>query len=524
MSRRNRSNPTVQPDRPRRGGRYRLLLLAAPVAGVGLALALFGRGLAAAAARHLAAGKIAIGAITPAQQWLAWSAWLDSADGRTDLMQAVCFRRLREVEPFLRAMESAERKGAPAEAVQQQRRLARVQAGEIDLGGPHQVGALIEAGLPPDDVAAAFVYGFLFRDQPQQAKQVLDAWAADRPEDANVAYMTGIYWQLTDEPARAIAEFHRVLRRQPRHELARIALAELLEDEYRLRESVQQYLDLANQFPTNETARVGLARLLRKQGRIDEARGVLEPLMPRPEPAARAAGEMAQIALESDHYGQVERWFGEAKFAQPEDREDLCVAVATALAIEGEAVRADRILDQVDAVNLRRFRMEDLQAKVAADGNDRSVAAALRSLMQSPAVEIVVRVAQRQATSGPELYTQHCAACHGENGDGNGRAARHVYPPPRDLRTERFRLVSTANAVPSLEDVEAVIRRGMPGTPHPSCSNVPEDQLVDLVQYCRGLSKETKEVLTNHERARLADRRAYLAAFGINRLEGKSGD
>jgi len=33
------------------------------------------------------------------------------------------------------------------------------------------------------------------------------------------------------------------------------------------------------------------------------------------------------------------------------------------------------------------------------------------------------------------LYRQHCAACHGDNGDGNSRAQRGLKPPPRDFTT-----------------------------------------------------------------------------------------
>ena len=43
-------------------------------------------------------------------------------------------------------------------------------------------------------------------------------------------------------------------------------------------------------------------------------------------------------------------------------------------------------------------------------------------------------------------------------------AARHLFPRPRDFRTDRFRLVSTRNGIPTQDDLEAVIERGMPGT------------------------------------------------------------
>src|SRR5262245_9870295 len=53
---------------------------------------------------------------------------------------------------------------------------------------------------------------------------------------------------------------------------------------------------------------------------------------------------------------------------------------------------------------------------------------------------------------GAALYAQHCAACHGERGDGKGLAARFLFPKPRDFRSGRFRLVSTSNGIPTEAD------------------------------------------------------------------------
>ncbi len=34
---------------------------------------------------------------------------------------------------------------------------------------------------------------------------------------------------------------------------------------------------------------------------------------------------------------------------------------------------------------------------------------------------------------GEKLYEEHCASCHGIDGDGNGEAAKGLNPPPADL-------------------------------------------------------------------------------------------
>lgn len=72
--------------------------------------------------------------------------------------------------------------------------------------------------------------------------------------------------------------------------------------------------------------------------------------------------------------------------------------------------------------------------------------------------------AKVEPLSGPQLFAIHCAACHGERGDGNGLAARFLNPKPRDFGEAMFRLVTTSSNIATTDDVKRVIRRGMPGS------------------------------------------------------------
>jgi DMSO reductase family type II enzyme heme b subunit len=89
--------------------------------------------------------------------------------------------------------------------------------------------------------------------------------------------------------------------------------------------------------------------------------------------------------------------------------------------------------------------------------------------------------------SGPRLFTQYCAACHGENGDGNGPAARFLYPKPRNLREGQFRLVTTTNRIPSDEDLMRVVVRGMPGSAMFPMGHLGEVERKELVTHVRSL-------------------------------------
>jgi mono/diheme cytochrome c family protein len=79
--------------------------------------------------------------------------------------------------------------------------------------------------------------------------------------------------------------------------------------------------------------------------------------------------------------------------------------------------------------------------------------------------------------SGRELYQQHCAGCHGDEGNGQGLAARFLFPKPRDFGRGQFRLVSTKNYVPNREDIRAVLVRGMPGSSMPPWAHLPPEEI-----------------------------------------------
>lgn len=450
---------------------------------------LFGRGALAWYARQTAAGELRLGAVTAAREWAARAARLDPDDGQAELMRAACFRQLKEVDLFVEALESAERKGAPAARVEQERQLGQIQAGRMRPGADHQVGALIADGLAPHDVAAAFVYGCLARNEPEEATKVLDAWAADFPEDAHVAYMSGVYWQWQQDPARAETQFQLALARQPRHELARTALAGLLEGQDRIGEAFEQYLDAAKRFPASQTALAGLARLLRTLGQLDEARTVLAGS--RAEISPELAVETAQVELESAHYRQAGRWFEHADLDRTADR-GVLRAAATASALDQEVAVANRLFARADAGYGRARRISDLRVRLAIDPEDKAAADELQRLAEQTAGPSAGPGDPRPAPaeSASELYALHCSACHGDAGRGDGRAARHLFPRPRDLRTDPFRLVSTRNGVARLEDVEGVIRRGIPGTAMRSLEDLPEDQRRLLAEEVLRISRE----------------------------------
>ncbi len=93
---------------------------------------------------------------------------------------------------------------------------------------------------------------------------------------------------------------------------------------------------------------------------------------------------------------------------------------------------------------------------------------------------------------GKAVYEQHCAACHGANGDGHGPAAVWLYPKPRDFSAGQFKIKSTSGqALPIDEDLLRSISRGLPGSSMPGFAYLSESDLRDLVLYVKYLTAYT---------------------------------
>ena len=96
-----------------------------------------------------------------------------------------------------------------------------------------------------------------------------------------------------------------------------------------------------------------------------------------------------------------------------------------------------------------------------------------------------------QRESGKALYQKYCSQCHGENGDGEGPAAPHLRPRPRNFTTGKFKIRTTPNgALPTHQDLVSIIRRGMPYTSMPAWPNLSDQEVTDLAYFITTFSPD----------------------------------
>ena len=98
------------------------------------------------------------------------------------------------------------------------------------------------------------------------------------------------------------------------------------------------------------------------------------------------------------------------------------------------------------------------------------------------------RVEEFKSQKGNSLYQHRCAACHGEQGMGDGSAAEYLYPKPRDFSLGMFKFTSSpSGSLARDEDLINTIKYGLAGTGMPGWETVLTDsQIQSLVPIIKG--------------------------------------
>jgi cytochrome c oxidase cbb3-type subunit II len=84
---------------------------------------------------------------------------------------------------------------------------------------------------------------------------------------------------------------------------------------------------------------------------------------------------------------------------------------------------------------------------------------------------------------GRVLFREHCALCHGVNGDGRGERREGFALPPQDFTSSKWRRRTTPRRV------FFALREGKRGTAMPSWRTLDDASLWDLTAYVLSIAK-----------------------------------
>src|SRR2546422_6132854 len=96
----------------------------------------------------------------------------------------------------------------------------------------------------------------------------------------------------------------------------------------------------------------------------------------------------------------------------------------------------------------------------------------------------------QDTTAGKKVYVKWCAGCHGDGGAGDGPAASHMLPRPRDFTGAIYKIRTTASGqLPTDQDVLRSIDEGLPGTAMPAWKDRLSDrERRDVLAYLKTFS------------------------------------
>lgn len=142
----------------------------------------------------------------------------------------------------------------------------------------------------------------------------------------------------------------------------------------------------------------------------------------------------------------------------------------------------------------------------------REILESMKSLFQA-LVLLLVTLYISQATAGSveldaaPIYSEHCAGCHGDQGDGMTRARRGLNPPPRDFTS------ALAKAELTRDRMIQSVKQGRPNTAMMAFSDrLSPPQIEAVVDYIRTTFLPKVDLEVNDEMRHLARGKAIYAS------------
>lgn len=88
---------------------------------------------------------------------------------------------------------------------------------------------------------------------------------------------------------------------------------------------------------------------------------------------------------------------------------------------------------------------------------------------------------------GARLYALKCANCHGLSGNGQGSIL--LTTPARHFGYDKFKFATTSNSMPTEQNIEKVIRNGIPGSAMPPFPFLRDDEVQAISQHVLMLTR-----------------------------------
>ena len=161
----------------------------------------------------------------------------------------------------------------------------------------------------------------------------------------------------------------------------------------------------------------------------------------------------------------------------------------------------------------------DLEALIKNKGSAEEVSRVARKLQQDAIRLAEIEVAPKTPPDlqvGAKLFQQHCTACHGNAGHGDGQAGANLKPKPANFYDPEL----VWNSAPF--KFYNTIRLGVPGTGMAAFSQLSDDEVWALSYYVKSLPYQSASIETSNDLISSSDLATMTDAELAKKLGGKS--
>jgi tetratricopeptide (TPR) repeat protein len=195
----------------------------------------------------------------------------DLENSDTLLLLARAHRRLGAFTRMAGILDRAQALGGNKASIEQERRLALAQAGQIRDVEPFLADMLIASGDEDPDICHAFVQGYFANLRFDMAVRLLDAWQQSFPDDVEPYFLRAYMWQSMNQEEQAVTLYQEGLAKAPGRTVMRARLATALLNTNRLDEAERELRLCVEQTPDDADVHYSLARCAHARNDLDAA-------------------------------------------------------------------------------------------------------------------------------------------------------------------------------------------------------------------------------------------------------------
>ena len=330
-----------------------------------------------------------------------------------------------EAEQYLRACRAL---GAPTESVDLESMLLRAQRGDLTHAESYLVSRVMENHSDTILILEVLTKAYAQAYRLADAEECVRRWLEREPEDVLAWTWQGQLAQDAFNNAEAMRAYARIVELDPDNDNARLVLASFL-----IRQSAPEALEhfqrLRRRLGDVPLVLVGLASCERNLAHPDEARRLLDLVLPTHPQNWSALAERARLALEYESPEEAEQWFQRAIALIPYEK-DMNYGLYQCLVRLGKEKGAEAQLDKMKRceADLDRLRTVIREAGQKAD-DPASPCEAGQILMRNGQEAAGARWLQRALERDPSYVPARRALADYDERTGNSvQTAGHRQP------------------------------------------------------------------------------------------------